>query len=164
MCSIHAKEEAIMKLLEGNLIAKGIKVGIVVGRFNEFIGSKLLSGAIDALKRHGMDEADISVAWVPGAFEIPLIAKKMAKSGNYDAVICLGAVIRGATAHFEYVSAEVSKGIAAVGLDAEIPVVFGVLTVDTIEQAIERADTKAGNKGSEAAVTAIEMVNLIKEI
>lgn len=164
MCSIHAKEEAIMKLLEGNLIAKGIKVGIVVGRFNEFIGSKLLSGAIDALKRHGMDEADISVAWVPGAFEIPLIAKKMAKSGNYDAVICLGAVIRGATAHFEYVSAEVSKGIAAVGLEAEIPVVFGVLTVDTIEQAIERAGTKAGNKGSEAAVTAIEMVNLIKEI
>ncbi len=164
MCSIHAKEEAIMKLLEGNLIAKGIKVGIVVGRFNEFIGSKLLSGAIDALKRHGMDEADISVAWVPGAFEIPLIAKKMAKSGNYDAVICLGVVIRGATAHFEYVSAEVSKGIAAVGLDAEIPVVFGVLTVDTIEQAIERAGTKAGNKGSEAAVTAIDMVHLIKEI
>ncbi|NBI63540.1 6,7-dimethyl-8-ribityllumazine synthase [Clostridiales bacterium] len=153
-----------MKLLEGNLIAQGIKVGIVVGRFNEFIGSKLLSGAIDALKRHGMDEEDISVAWVPGAFEIPLIAKKMAKSGKYDAVICLGAVIRGATAHFEYVSAEVSKGIAAVGLDAEIPVVFGVLTVDTIEQAIERAGTKAGNKGSEAAVTAIEMINLIKEI
>lgn len=153
-----------MKLLEGNLIAQGMKVGIVVGRFNEFIGSKLLSGAIDALKRHGMDEADISVAWVPGAFEIPLIAKKMAKSGKYDAVICLGAVIRGATAHFEYVSAEVSKGIAAVGLDAEIPVVFGVLTVDTIEQAIERAGTKAGNKGSEAAVTAIEMINLIKEI
>lgn len=153
-----------MKLLEGNLIAQGIKVGIVVGRFNEFIGSKLLSGAVDALKRHGMDEEDISVAWVPGAFEIPLIAKKMAKSGKYDAVICLGAVIRGATAHFEYVSAEVSKGIAAVGLDAEIPVVFGVLTVDTIEQAIERAGTKAGNKGSEAAVTAIEMINLIKEI
>jgi 6,7-dimethyl-8-ribityllumazine synthase len=153
-----------MKLLEGNLIAQGIKVGIVVGRFNEFIGSKLLSGAIDALKRHGMAEEDISVAWVPGAFEIPLIAKKMAKSGKYDAVICLGAVIRGATAHFEYVSAEVSKGIAAVGLDAEIPVVFGVLTVDTIEQAIERAGTKAGNKGSEAAVTAIEMINLIKEI
>lgn len=153
-----------MKLLEGNLIAQGIKVGIVVGRFNEFIGSKLLSGAVDALKRHGMNEDDISVAWVPGAFEIPLIAKKMAKSGKYDAVICLGAVIRGATAHFEYVSAEVSKGIAAVGLDAEIPVVFGVLTVDTIEQAIERAGTKAGNKGSEAAVTAIEMINLIKEI
>ncbi len=153
-----------MKVLEGNLIAQGIKIGIVAGRFNEFIGSKLLSGAVDTLRRHGMKEEDISVAWVPGAFEIPLIAKKMAKSGKYDAVICLGAVIRGATAHFEYVSAEVSKGIAAVGLDSEIPVVFGVLTVDTIEQAIERAGTKAGNKGSEAAAAAIEMVNLIKEI
>lgn len=153
-----------MKVLEGNLIAKGIKVGIVVGRFNEFIGSKLLSGALDTLRRHGADEADVSVAWVPGAFEIPLTAKKMAKSGKYDAVICLGAVIRGATAHFEYVSAEVSKGIAAVGLDSEIPVIFGVLTVDSIEQAIERAGTKAGNKGSEAATSAIEMVNLLKEI
>ena len=153
-----------MKVLEGNLIAKGIKVGIVVGRFNEFIGSKLLSGALDTLRRHGADEADVSVAWVPGAFEIPLTAKKMAKSGKYDAVICLGAVIRGATAHFENVSAEVSKGIAAVGLDSEIPVIFGVLTVDSIEQAIERAGTKAGNKGSEAAASAIEMVNLLKEI
>ena len=153
-----------MKVLEGNLIAKGIKVGIVVGRFNEFIGSKLLSGARETLRRHGADEADVSVAWVPGAFEIPLTAKKMAKSGKYDAVICLGAVIRGATAHFEYVSAEVSKGIAAVGLDSEIPVIFGVLTVDSIEQAIERAGTKAGNKGSEAAASAIEMVNLLKEI
>ena len=153
-----------MKVLEGNLIAKGIKVGIVVGRFNEFIGSKLLSGALDTLRRHGADEADVSVAWVPGAFEIPLTAKKMAKSGKYDAVICMGAVIRGATAHFEYVSAEVSKGIAAVGLDSEIPVIFGVLTVDSIEQAIERAGTKAGNKGSEAAASAIEMVNLLKEI
>ena len=153
-----------MKVLEGNLIAKGIKVGIVVGRFNEFIGSKLLSGALDTLRRHGADEADVSAAWVPGAFEIPLTAKKMAKSGKYDAVICLGAVIRGATAHFEYVSAEVSKGIAAVGLDSEIPVIFGVLTVDSIEQAIERAGTKAGNKGSEAAASAIEMVNLLKEI
>ena len=153
-----------MKVLEGNLIAKGIKVGIVVGRFNEFIGSKLLSGALDTLRRHGADEADVSVAWVPGAFEIPLTAKKMAKSGKYDAVICLGAVIRGATAHFEYVSAEVSKGIAAVGLDSEIPVIFGVLTVDSLEQAIERAGTKAGNKGSEAAASAIEMVNLLKEI
>lgn len=153
-----------MKVLEGNLIAKGIKVGIVVGRFNEFIGSKLLSGALDTLRRHGAEEEDISVAWVPGAFEIPLAAKKMAKSGNYDAVICLGAVIRGATAHFEYVSAEVSKGIAAVGLDSETPVLFGVLTVDSIEQAIERAGTKAGNKGSEAAASAIEMVNLLKEI
>lgn len=153
-----------MKVLEGNLIAKGLKIGIVVGRFNEFIGSKLLSGAVDTLRRHGMEEADISVAWVPGAFEIPLIAKKMVKSGKYDAVICLGAVIRGATAHFEYVSAEVSKGIASVGLECEVPVAFGVLTVDTIEQAIERAGTKAGNKGSEAAATVIEMVNLIKEI
>ena len=153
-----------MKVLEGNLIAQGLKVGIVVGRFNEFIGSKLLSGAIDTLRRHGMEEDNISVAWVPGAFEIPLIAKKMAGSGKYDAVICLGAVIRGATAHFEYVSAEVSKGIAAVGLESEIPVVFGVLTVDTIEQAIERAGTKAGNKGYDCAVSAIEMINLIKEI
>lgn len=153
-----------MKVLEGNLIAQGLKIGMVAGRFNEFIGSKLLSGAIDTLRRHGMDEDAISVAWVPGAFEIPLIAKKMAKSGKYDAVICLGAVIRGATAHFEYVSAEVSKGIASVGLDSEIPVIFGVLTVDSIEQAIERAGTKAGNKGSEAAAAAIEMVNLIKEI
>ena len=153
-----------MKVLEGNLIAKGIKVGIVVGRINDFNGSKLLSGALDTLRRHGADEADVSVAWVPGAFEIPLTAKKMAKSGKYDAVICLGAVIRGATAHFEYVSAEVSKGIAAVGLDSEIPVIFGVLTVDSIEQAIERAGTKAGNKGSEAAASAIEMVNLLKEI
>lgn len=153
-----------MKILEGNLIAQGAKVGIVAGRFNEFIGSKLLSGAVDTLRRHGMKEDDISVAWVPGAFEIPLIAKKMACSGKYDAVICLGAVIRGATAHFEYVSAEVSKGVAAVGLDSDIPVIFGVLTVDTIEQAIERAGTKAGNKGSEAAEAAIEMINLIREI
>lgn len=153
-----------MKILEGNLIAQGIKVGIIVGRFNEFIGSKLLSGAVDTLKRHGVAEDDISVAWVPGAFEIPLAAKKMAKSGKYDAVICLGAVIRGATAHFEYVSAEVSKGIASVGLETEVPVAFGVLTVDTIEQAIERAGTKAGNKGSESAEAVIEMVNLFKEI
>lgn len=153
-----------MKILEGKLIAQGIKVGIVVGRFNEFIGSKLLSGAVDTLKRHGVADEDISVAWVPGAFEIPLAAKKMAKSGKYDAVICLGAVIRGATAHFEYVSAEVSKGIASVSLETEIPVAFGVLTVDTIEQAIERAGTKAGNKGSESAQAVIEMVNLFKEI
>ena len=154
----------MMKIYEGKLSADGIKVGIVAARFNEFITSKLLSGALDTLRRHGADEADVSVAWVPGAFEIPLTAKKMAKSGKYDAVICLGAVIRGATAHFEYVSAEVSKGIAAVGLDSEIPVIFGVLTVDSIEQAIERAGTKAGNKGSEAAASAIEMVNLLKEI
>lgn len=153
-----------MKILEGKLIAQGMKVGIIVGRFNEFIGSKLLSGAVDTLKRHGVEDDDISVAWVPGAFEIPLAAKKMAQSGKYDAVICLGAVIRGATAHFEYVSAEVSKGIASVGLETGIPVAFGVLTVDTIEQAIERAGTKAGNKGSEAAEAMIEMVNLFKEI
>lgn len=153
-----------MKILEGKLIAEGLKVGIVVGRFNEFIGSKLLSGAVDTLKRHGVEDDDISVAWVPGAFEIPLAAKKMAQSGKYDAVICLGAVIRGATAHFEYVSAEVSKGIASVGLETGIPVAFGVLTVDTIEQAIERAGTKAGNKGSESAEAMIEMVNLFKEI
>lgn len=153
-----------MKILEGKLIAQGMKVGIIAGRFNEFIGSKLLSGAVDTLKRHGVEDDDISVAWVPGAFEIPLAAKKMAQSGKYDAVICLGAVIRGATAHFEYVSAEVSKGIAAVGLETGVPVAFGVLTVDTIEQAIERAGTKAGNKGSEAAEAMIEMVNLFKEI
>lgn len=153
-----------MRILEGNLIARGARIGIVVGRFNEFIGSKLLSGAVDTLKRHGVSKEDISTAWVPGAFEIPLAAKKMAKSGNYDAVICLGAVIRGSTSHFEYVSAEVSKGIAAVGLETEIPVIFGVLTVDSIEQAIERAGTKAGNKGSEAAASAIEMINLLKEI
>lgn len=151
-----------MKTYEGNLIAEGLKFGIVIGRFNEFIGSKLLSGAIDGLKRHGVDEANIEIAWVPGAFEIPLVAKKMAKSISYDAVICLGAVIRGATSHFEYVSSEVTKGIASASLETEIPIVFGVLTTDTIEQAIERAGTKAGNKGFEASVTAIEMANLLK--
>ncbi|TDT61349.1 6,7-dimethyl-8-ribityllumazine synthase [Fonticella tunisiensis] len=151
-----------MKIYEGKLVAQGLKFGIIVGRFNEFIGSKLLSGAIDALKRHGVDDDNIEIAWVPGAFEIPLIAKKMAKSGKYDGVICLGAVIRGATPHFDYVSNEVSKGIASVSLETEVPVVFGVLTTDTIEQAIERAGTKAGNKGYDAAVTAIEMANLIR--
>ncbi|AOT71652.1 6,7-dimethyl-8-ribityllumazine synthase [Geosporobacter ferrireducens] len=151
-----------MKIYEGNLIAQGLKAGIIVGRFNEFIGGKLLSGAIDALKRHGAEEKDIEIAWVPGAFEIPLAAKKMAKSQKYDAIICLGAVIRGSTPHFDYVASEVSKGIASVSLDTEVPVIFGVLTTDTIEQAIERAGTKAGNKGYEAAVTAIEMVNLFK--
>jgi 6,7-dimethyl-8-ribityllumazine synthase len=152
-----------MKTYEGKLIAKDTKVGIIVGRFNEFIGSKLLSGAIDALKRHGAEEENIELAWVPGAFEIPLAAKKMVKTGNYDAVICLGAVIKGSTPHFDYVSAEVTKGIANVSLDAEIPVIFGVLTTDTIEQAIERAGTKAGNKGFDAAVTAIEMIDLLKQ-
>lgn len=153
-----------MKTYEGKLISQGLKYGIIVGRFNEFIGSKLLGGAVDALKRHGALDEEIEILWVPGAFEIPLIAKKAAKSGKYDAVICLGAVIKGATAHFDYVSSEVSKGIANVSLETEKPVIFGVLTTDTIEQAIERAGTKAGNKGYEAAVTAIEMANLLKEI
>jgi 6,7-dimethyl-8-ribityllumazine synthase len=153
-----------MKIIEGNLIAQGSKFGIIVGRFNEFIGGKLLSGAIDALKRHGASEEDIEITFVPGAFEIPLIAKKMAKSNKYDAVICLGAVIKGSTPHFDYVASEVSKGIASVSLETEVPVIFGVLTTDTIEQAIERAGTKAGNKGYDAAVTAIEMVNILKEI
>ena len=153
-----------MKIYEGKLIAKDLKFGIVVGRFNEFIGGKLLDGAIDAIKRHGGEEGDIEISWVPGAFEIPLVAKKLAKSKRYDAVICLGAVIRGATPHFDYVSGEVTKGVALVGLETEVPTIFGVLTVDTIEQAIERAGTKAGNKGFEAAVTAIEMANLLKNI
>ena len=153
-----------MKTLEGKLVAKGIRVGIVAARFNEFITSKLLSGAMDGLVRHDVREEDIHVAWVPGAFEIPLIASKMAKSGKYDAVICLGADIRGSTSHYDYVCNEVSKGIAAVGLDSGIPVLFGVLTTENIEQAIERAGTKAGNKGYDCALGAIEMVNLIREI
>lgn len=152
-----------MKIYEGKLISEDQKFGVIVGRFNEFIGSKLLDGALDALKRHGAEETDIEIAWVPGAFEIPLVAKKMAQSPKYDAVICLGAVIRGATPHFDYVSNEVTKGIASVSLDTGKPIIFGVLTTDTIEQAIERAGTKAGNKGYEAAVTAIEMANLLKE-
>jgi 6,7-dimethyl-8-ribityllumazine synthase len=147
---------------QGKLIASGLKFGIVIGRFNEFISSKLLGGVIDGLLRHGAEEADIEVTWVPGAFEIPLAAQKMANSRKFNAVICVGAVIRGSTPHFDYVSNEVSKGIAKVSLDTGIPVVFGVLTTDTIEQAIERAGTKAGNKGYEAAVTAIEMANLLK--
>lgn len=153
-----------MKIYEGKLVAEGLKFGIVVGRFNEFIGGKLLEGAIDGLKRHGVEENEIEIAWVPGAFEIPLVAKKMAKSKQYNAVICLGAVIKGATPHFDYVSSEVSKGIANVSLETETPVIFGVLTTDTIEQAIERAGTKSGNKGYDAAVTAIEMVNLINQL
>ncbi|GAA3663706.1 6,7-dimethyl-8-ribityllumazine synthase [Asaccharospora irregularis] len=152
-----------MKILEGNLVADGAKIGIVAARFNEFIVSKLVGGSLDALKRHGVEEDNIDVAWVPGAFEIPLVAKKMAVSKKYDAVICLGAVIKGATPHFDYVCAEVSKGVATVSLNSDIPVIFGVVTTDTIEQAIERAGTKAGNKGYDAAVTAIEMVNLLKE-
>lgn len=153
-----------MKTFEGNLIAKEIKIGIVVSRFNEFITSKLLSGAMDGLIRHDVQEKDIHVAWVPGAFEIPLIASKMAKSGKYDAVICLGAVIRGSTSHYDYVCSEVSKGIASVSLSSSIPVMFGILTTENIEQAIERAGTKAGNKGYDCALGAIEMVNLIREI
>ena len=153
-----------MRTLEGNLVAKGMKVGIVCARFNEFITSKLLSGAMDGLKRHDVSEDDIYVAWVPGAFEIPLIASRMAKSGKYDAIICLGAVIRGNTSHYDYVCSEVSKGIAQVSLNSSIPVMFGVLTTENIEQAIERAGTKAGNKGSECAEGAIEMVNLIRSI
>ncbi len=151
-----------MNLIEGNLIAKDLKVGIVAGRFNEFIVSKLVGGALDGLKRHGVLEEHIDTAYVPGAFEIPLIAKKMIKSKKYDTVICLGAVIKGSTPHFDYVCAEVSKGVAAVSLESEVPVIFGVLTTNTIEQAIERAGTKAGNKGYDAAVSAIEMANLIK--
>ncbi|WP_297209319.1 6,7-dimethyl-8-ribityllumazine synthase [uncultured Flavonifractor sp.] len=153
-----------MKTFEGKLVSGGIKVGIVVARFNEFITSKLLSGAMDGLLRHGVKEEDIQVAWVPGAFEIPLIASKMAKSGRYDAVICLGAVIRGSTSHYDYVCSEVSKGVASVALNSGIPVMFGVLTTENIEQAIERAGSKAGNKGSECAEGAIEMVNLIREM
>lgn len=153
-----------MKVIEGVYSGEELKIGIVASRFNEFITSKLVSGAEDSLKRHGVSDDDMSVAWVPGAFEIPVIAKRMAKSGKYDAVICLGAVIRGATSHYDYVCAEVSKGIAAVSLDTGIPVLFGILTTDTIEQAIERAGTKAGNKGSDCAMSALEMVNLIKNI
>ena len=153
-----------MNTLEGNLIAEGMKIAIVASRFNEIITNKLLGGAIDSFVRHGGNENDITVAWVPGAFEIPLIAKKMAASKKYDAVVCRGAVIRGATPHFDMVANETTKGIAAVGLQSEVPVVFGVLTTDNIEQAVERAGSKAGNKGFEAATTAIEMHNLIKKI
>ena len=152
------------KIVEGKIVAKGMKFGIVASRFNDFISGRLIEGAIDTLIRAGADEKDIHIYKVPGAFELPLTAKKLAKSARFDAVICLGAVIRGATPHFEYISAEVSKGIASVGLEAEIPVVYGVLTTDTIEQAIERAGTKSGNKGADAAMSAIEMVDLFKKI
>ena len=153
-----------MKIYEGTLIAQGIRVGIVAARFNEFIVSKLLSGCEDALLRHGVREEDIAVAWVPGAFEIPLAAVKLAKSGRYDAVIALGAVIRGSTSHYDYVCAEVSKGVAHAALESGVPVLFGVLTTDTIEQAIERAGSKAGNKGAECAQGAIEMVDLLRSM
>ena len=153
-----------MNILEGKVVAEGMKVGIVVARFNEFITSKLLSGAIDGLVRHDVNEDDVDVAWVPGAFEIPLVASKMAKSRKYDAVICLGAVIRGSTSHYDYVCNEVSKGIAAVSMENDIPVMFGVITTENIEQAIERSGSKAGNKGYECALGAIEMVNLLHAI
>ena len=153
-----------MKTFEGKLNAKGLRFNIIVGRFNEFIGGKLLEGAKDALIRHGAELNDIDITWVPGAFEIPLVAKKVAATKNYDSVICLGAVIRGNTPHFDYVASEVTKGIAHVSIESEVPVIFGVLTTDTIEQAIERAGTKAGNKGFDAAVTAIEMANLLKQL
>ena len=153
-----------MKVYEGKFTAKGIKIGIVAARFNEAIGSKLLDGALDGLRRHDVKDDDISIAWVPGAFEIPTAASKMAKSGKYDAVICLGAVIRGSTTHYDYVCSEVSKGIAHISLNTGIPVIFGVLTTENIEQAIERAGTKSGNKGFDAALAALEMVNLLKSM
>lgn len=152
------------KVIEGNLIAKGKKFGIVVSRFNEFITKGLVSGCTDILLRHGAQENDLAIAWVPGAFEIPIAAQKMAKSKSYDAIICLGTIIRGATPHFDYIAAEVSKGIAAVSQNTGLPVIFGVITADTIEQAIERAGTKDGNKGSDAALSAIEMANLFEKL
>ena len=152
------------KHFEGMLLGKGLRFGLVVSRFNEFITKKLLEGAQDALLRHGVSQADIEIAWVPGSFEIPLIAKKLAQSKKYDAVICLGAVVRGGTPHFEYIATEVSKGIAKVSLETGLPVIYGVITADTLEQAIERAGTKMGNKGFEAAENAIEMANLLKSI
>ena len=153
-----------MRKLEGKVVGSQMKMGIVAARFNEFIVSKLVSGAEDALVRHGVDTDDVDIAWVPGAFEIPLIAQKMAKSGKYDAVICLGAVIKGSTSHYDYVCAEVSKGVAQAGLNTGVPVIFGVLTTDNIEQAIERAGTKAGNKGADAALAALELANLLPQI
>ncbi|MBI3040300.1 MAG: 6,7-dimethyl-8-ribityllumazine synthase [Chloroflexi bacterium] len=152
------------QLFEGVLLGKGLKFGVVVSRFNEFITRKLLDGAQDALLRHGVSEEDIDIAWVPGSFEIPLAAQKLAQTKRYDAVICLGTVIRGATPHFEYIAAEVTKGIARVGLEAGLPVSYGIITADTLEQAIERAGTKAGNRGFDAAVNAIEMANLLKNV
>lgn len=153
-----------MNIIEGKLLAEGSRFAIVNARFNEFITNKLLGGAVDALHRHGASDQNITVAWVPGAFEIPLVAAKLARSGSYDAVICLGAVIRGSTPHFDYVCSEVTKGVAHVGMETGVPTIFGVLTTETIEQAIERAGTKAGNKGFDAAVSAIEMINLLKQI
>ncbi len=158
------KEDLMVNVIEGQLIAKGMRFAIIASRFNEFISSKLMEGAIDALVRHDASKKDLTVCWVPGAFEMPVVAKKLAVTGAYDAIICVGAVIRGATSHFDYVANEVSKGIASVSLDTGVPISFGVLTTDNIEQAIERAGTKAGNKGFESAMAAIEMVSLFKEI
>jgi 6,7-dimethyl-8-ribityllumazine synthase len=152
------------KHFEGSLLGKGLRFGLVISRFNEFITKRLLEGAQDALRRHGVNEADIDIAWVPGSFEIPLVAKKLAQSKKYDAVICLSAVVRGGTPHFEYIATEVTKGIAKVGLETGLPVIYGVITADTLEQAIERAGTKMGNKGFQAAEDAIEMANLLKSI
>ncbi len=153
-----------MKVLEGTVIANGIKIGMVASRFNEFIVSKLIGGAEDACLRHGVEAENLTLAWVPGAFEIPMVAKKMAASGKYDAILCLGAVIKGSTSHYDYVCAEVSKGIASASMETGVPILFGVLTTDNIEQAIERAGTKAGNKGYDAACSAIEMVNLLSQL
>lgn len=153
-----------MRTIEGYLNGTGLKFAVVISRFNHFITGHLLDGAEDALKRHGVSDEEITVVWVPGAFEIPLVAKKLAKSGKYNGIICLGAVIRGSTPHFDYVAAEVSKGVAAVGLDTEVPVVFGIITTDNIEQAIERAGTKSGNKGWDAALTALELADLDRKI
>lgn len=153
-----------MSVYEGNLIGTGLKIGIVISRFNELLSSRLLGGAQDALNRHGVEDADVDVAWVPGGFEVPLVAKKLADSGRYDAVIALGVIIRGGTPHFEYVASEASKGIAKASMDSGVPIMFGIITADTIEQAVERAGTKAGNKGWDAALAAIEMANLVKEL
>ena len=161
---ITTKKRIKMNVLEGKLVAEGTKIGIVAARFNEFIVSKLVSGAMDGLVRHNVSEDDVTLAWVPGAFEIPVVAKKMAASGKYDAVICLGTVIRGATSHYDYVCNEVSKGIAAASMETGVPVMFGIVTTENIEQAIERAGTKAGNKGYDCALGAIEMINLMKQI
>lgn len=153
-----------MKTIEGNFLAAGRRFGIVVSRFNEFITGRLLEGALDSLRRHGVKEEDIEVAWTPGTFEIPIVAKTMAEAGRFDAIICLGAVIRGATPHFEYIASEVAKGVAQVGLSTGVPTIFGVITADTVDQAVERAGTKSGNKGADAAKAAIEMANLMREL
>jgi 6,7-dimethyl-8-ribityllumazine synthase len=153
-----------MGVFEGDLIGSGLKVGVVVSRFNELLSNRLLSGATDALARHGVDDGDVDVAWVPGSFEIPLVAKRLAESGRYDAVVALGVVIRGGTPHFDYVASEVSKGIARASVESGVPVTFGVVTADTIEQAVERAGTKQGNKGWDAALSAVEMANLMKKV